>query len=61
MRPNEERSNILVSFSGYCSPKLALPITTNQSACSRFISKGSASLKDQDPENNTDDSGRFFP
>ena len=47
--PSEERPKMSVSFSGSCSPKLALYIATGQLAHSRLIARGDCSLGGQEP------------
>ena len=46
-----------VSFSGYCTPKLSVSITTYQLARFGLIAMETESLGVREPENDTDDFG----
>ena len=54
---SEERPKLSVLFSGSCSPKLPVSITTDHLARSGLISSENDSLGGREPENKTDNSG----
>ena len=56
--PSEKRPNIMVLFSGYRYSKLTLSINIDQLAHSTLIAVYSASLEEQEPENETNNFSR---
>ena len=59
MYPSEKRLKFSAQFSGSPSPKLSVSNTTDQVVRSGLIAMESASLEEQEPENKTDNFGRF--
>ena len=59
--PSKERPKLSVSFSGSCSPKLLVSITTAQLERSGLIAGENDSLGGREPENDTDNISRYYP
>ena len=57
--PSEEQPKLSVSFYVSRSPKVLFSIITNQLARSGLIAGENESLVGQEPENDTNNSGRF--